>query len=198
MTFDEMVRLGSQICQDVVPPARPQDPSSNTQSRNGWGRRMLILLLPAARPPGSGTHSIPDLSALIPPFNVAIFMNPFMCVAPDVKLGKDVKLSKFINLYGCEIGDESKIGAFVEIQKNAKRGQALQDFEPYVYLRRRHYRGQRLHRAWSNVHQRQLSSCVRAPEVICKPKATGRSSGPSSEGSINRLGRHDPLQHHNW
>ena len=39
-----------------------------------------------------------------------------------MKLGRDVKLSKFINLYGCEIGDESKIGAFVEIQKNARVG----------------------------------------------------------------------------
>ena len=45
-----------------------------------------------------------------------------MCIAPDVKLGKDVKLAKFINLYGCEIGDETKIGAFVEIQKNASVG----------------------------------------------------------------------------
>jgi acetyltransferase-like isoleucine patch superfamily enzyme len=49
-------------------------------------------------------------------------MNPYVCIADDVKLGKDVKLSKFINLYGCEIGDETKIGAFVEIQKNAKIG----------------------------------------------------------------------------
>src|SRR5271170_1609863 len=49
-------------------------------------------------------------------------MNPFVCIAPDVKLGKDVKLSKFINLYGCEVGDETKIGAFVEIQKNASVG----------------------------------------------------------------------------
>jgi acetyltransferase-like isoleucine patch superfamily enzyme len=49
-------------------------------------------------------------------------MNPLVCIAPDVKLGKDVKLSKFINLYGCEIGDETKIGAFVEIQKNARVG----------------------------------------------------------------------------
>ena len=49
-------------------------------------------------------------------------MNPYLCIAPDVKLGKDVKLSKFINLYGCEVGDETKIGAFVEIQKNAKVG----------------------------------------------------------------------------
>jgi acetyltransferase-like isoleucine patch superfamily enzyme len=50
-------------------------------------------------------------------------MNPYVCIAPDVKLGRDVKLSKFINLYGCEVGDETKIGAFVEIQKNATVGQ---------------------------------------------------------------------------
>lgn len=49
-------------------------------------------------------------------------MSDFLCVAPTVKLGKQVKLSKFINLYGCEIGDETKIGAFVEIQKNARVG----------------------------------------------------------------------------
>ena len=48
--------------------------------------------------------------------------NSHVCVAPDVKLGRNVKLSKFINLYGCEIGDETKIGAFVEVQKNAKIG----------------------------------------------------------------------------
>src|SRR4051812_39885172 len=46
----------------------------------------------------------------------------YICIAPDVKLGKDVKLAKFINLYGCEVGDETKIGAFVEIQKNARIG----------------------------------------------------------------------------
>ena len=49
-------------------------------------------------------------------------MNHYHCVAPDVRLGKGVKLSQFINLYGCEVGDETKIGAFVEIQKNAKVG----------------------------------------------------------------------------
>jgi len=48
--------------------------------------------------------------------------NGFLSIAPDVKLGTGVKLSKFINLYGCEIGDETKIGAFVEIQKNARIG----------------------------------------------------------------------------
>jgi acetyltransferase-like isoleucine patch superfamily enzyme len=49
-------------------------------------------------------------------------MDTYQCIAPSVKLGRDVKLSKFINLYGCEIGDETKIGAFVEIQKNATVG----------------------------------------------------------------------------
>ncbi len=49
-------------------------------------------------------------------------MIDYVCIAPDVKLGKDVRLSKFINLYGCEVGDGTKVGAFVEIQKNAKVG----------------------------------------------------------------------------
>ncbi|MGH9469917.1 MAG: acyltransferase [Terriglobia bacterium] len=46
----------------------------------------------------------------------------YLCIAPDVKLGRGVKLAKFINLYGCEIGNDVKIGTFVEIQKNAKIG----------------------------------------------------------------------------
>ena len=44
-------------------------------------------------------------------------------VAPDVKLGKNVRLVGFVNLYGCEIGDDTRIGTFVEVQKNAKIGQ---------------------------------------------------------------------------
>lgn len=49
-------------------------------------------------------------------------MNEFLTIAPDVKIGQRVILSKFINLYGCEIGDDCKIGAFVEVQKNATIG----------------------------------------------------------------------------
>jgi acetyltransferase-like isoleucine patch superfamily enzyme len=49
-------------------------------------------------------------------------MTDHLCIAPSVKLGENVKLSQFINLYGCEIGDNTKIGAFVEIQKNASVG----------------------------------------------------------------------------
>jgi len=49
-------------------------------------------------------------------------VSEYCCIAPDVKLGSGVRLSKFINLYGCEVGDDTKIGAFVEIQKNARVG----------------------------------------------------------------------------
>ena len=49
-------------------------------------------------------------------------MSRFLAITPDVKLGANVKLSKFINLYGCEVGDNTKIGAFVEVQKNARIG----------------------------------------------------------------------------
>lgn len=50
------------------------------------------------------------------------FAAEFARIAPDVKLGRDVKIYAFVNLYGCEIGDESKIGTFVEIQKGAVIG----------------------------------------------------------------------------
>src|SRR5215471_14646991 len=46
----------------------------------------------------------------------------FCVIAPDVKLGREVIIHNFVNLYGCEIGDGTKIGTFVEIQKNARVG----------------------------------------------------------------------------
>ena len=49
----------------------------------------------------------------------------FARIAPNVKLGRDVKIYAFVNLYGCEIGDDSKIGAFVEIQKGARIGRRV-------------------------------------------------------------------------
>jgi acetyltransferase-like isoleucine patch superfamily enzyme len=49
-------------------------------------------------------------------------MDSFLRIAPDVKLGDGVKIFSFVNLYGCEIGDGSRVGAFVEIQKGAKIG----------------------------------------------------------------------------
>jgi len=56
----------------------------------------------------------PEVSAAPP--------NGYLCIASDVKIGRNVKFSKFVNLYGCEVGDDTKIGAFVEIQKNARIG----------------------------------------------------------------------------
>lgn len=49
-------------------------------------------------------------------------MHQYCSISPDVKLGTNVTLSRFINLYGCEVGDNTKLGAFVEIQKNARVG----------------------------------------------------------------------------
>jgi acetyltransferase-like isoleucine patch superfamily enzyme len=46
-------------------------------------------------------------------------------IADDVKLGRDVQIYNFVNLYGCEIGDESKIGTFVEIQRGARIGRRV-------------------------------------------------------------------------
>jgi UDP-2-acetamido-3-amino-2,3-dideoxy-glucuronate N-acetyltransferase len=46
----------------------------------------------------------------------------YQLIAPDVKLGRDVKVHGFVNLYGCEIGDETKIGTFVEVQKGSRIG----------------------------------------------------------------------------
>jgi len=48
--------------------------------------------------------------------------NQYLSISDDVKLGENVKLSKFINMYGCSIGDNTKVGAFVEVQKNAHIG----------------------------------------------------------------------------
>src|SRR6476659_3972508 len=49
----------------------------------------------------------------------------FQAIADDVRLGRDVKIFEFVNLYGCEIGDDSKIGTFVEIQRGAKIGRRV-------------------------------------------------------------------------
>ena len=57
-------------------------------------------------------------------------MNSYNSISDDVRLGENVRLSKFINLYGCEVGDETKIGAFVEIQKERQRRQMLQNLKP--------------------------------------------------------------------
>lgn len=51
--------------------------------------------------------------------------SPTIRIAPDVKLGRDVKIFAFVNLYGCQIGDETKVGTFVEIQKGVRIGKRV-------------------------------------------------------------------------
>ena len=53
---------------------------------------------------------------------MSVVENGTLIIAPDVKLGKDVRLHAFVNLYGCDIGDETRIGTFVEVQKGARIG----------------------------------------------------------------------------
>ena len=52
------------------------------------------------------------------------FTGEYQVIAPDVSLGRDVRLSSFVNLYGCEIGDGATIGAFVEVQRGVRIGRA--------------------------------------------------------------------------
>lgn len=54
-----------------------------------------------------------------------MYDSPTIRIAPDVTLGRDVKIFAFVNLYGCEIGDETKIGTFVEIQKGVSIGKRV-------------------------------------------------------------------------
>jgi acetyltransferase-like isoleucine patch superfamily enzyme len=70
----------------------------------------------------NGTTTLADSDLRGDPNTSGVQAYGYQCITPDVKLGHNVKLSKFINLYGCEVGDDTKIGAFVEIQKNAKVG----------------------------------------------------------------------------
>ena len=93
-------------------------------SAQSWcsGRIYLNPSIPAERPLLSLSNNSTLLQQSTQDGIATMPENSYTCVTADVKLGRDVKLSKFINLYGCEIGDETKIGAFVEVQKNAKIG----------------------------------------------------------------------------
>ncbi len=72
-------------------------------------------------------------------------MGDFVRIAPNVVIGQDVKIYAFVNMYGCVVGDESRIGTFVEIQKGAKIGRRVKisshtficegvEIEDYVFI----------------------------------------------------------------
>lgn len=56
------------------------------------------------------------------PMNGVVQLSPHACIADDVRLGDRVRVGPFVNLYGCEVGDDSRIGAFVEVQRGARIG----------------------------------------------------------------------------
>ena len=87
-------------------------------------RKSIALVKPKSERRAVKAHRMPppDNSERGVTSNDSRQTNGHLCIAPDVKVGNNVKFSKFINLYGCEVGDETKVGAFVEIQKNAKVG----------------------------------------------------------------------------
>ncbi len=77
----------------------------------------------------------------------------FQNIAPDVKLGENVRIFDFVNLYGCTIGDNTKVGAFVEIQKNAIIGKNCKISSSHLHLRRRHHRRRGFHWAQRDFHK---------------------------------------------
>ncbi len=76
-------------------------------------------------------------------------------IAPNVRLGDGVVIHHpdLVNLYGCAIGAGTRIGTFVEIQKERLDRRKLQDLQPFVHLRGRHDRGGCLRRPRRDVHQ---------------------------------------------
>jgi UDP-3-O-[3-hydroxymyristoyl] glucosamine N-acyltransferase len=80
-------------------------------------------------------------------------MNCYNCIADSVKPGQDVLLSAFINLYGCEIGDETRIDAFAEIQKSAKVGRRCKISSHAFICESVVVEGNVFYRPWRDVHQ---------------------------------------------
>ena len=82
-----------------------------------------------------------------------IASSDYVCIAPDVKLGKNVKLAKFINLYGCDDRRRDEDRRVCRNSEKRQRWHALQDFKPHVHLRRRDDRRPRVHRSRRDIHQ---------------------------------------------
>ena len=89
--------------------------------------------------------------------------------------GQRRKLSQFINLYGCEIGDETKIGAFVEIQKNATIGKRCKISSHTFVCEGVDDRGQCFYRSRRDLHQRSYPRAQPLGRPACRPKPTGKS-----------------------
>ena len=97
-------------------------PASAPRTDGLSGARVVSVLHAANLSLKNGGSKIPIENAGVKHMSGDIQMPRFACVADDVRLGARVRLSPFVNLYGCEIGDETRLGAFVEIQSDATIG----------------------------------------------------------------------------
>ena len=153
-------------------------PGHATRRRVGQGC-LLSAFLPHLRESGQSVERSLNKSAEI---------------APDVKLGKDVRLAKFINLYGCEIGDETKIGAFVEIQKNATVGRRCKisshtficegvTIEDYVFIGH----------GVMFINDSYPRATTAGGELQTEKRLEGRAHA-RAERRVDRIGRDDPFE----
>ena len=120
---------GSSLREELLRVDRREDSAGHATSRPFGQRRAL----------GSADHDQPS--------------SDYLCIAPDVTLGKDVKLAKFINLYGCTSVTRRR-SALRRDSEERQRRTAMQDLQSHVHLRGRDDRRQRVHRPRRHVHQR--------------------------------------------
>jgi len=122
-------------------------------------------------------------------------MDEFLSIAPSVKLGRDVKLSKFINLYGCEIGDETKIGAFVEIQKNATVGKCCK-ISSHTFVCEGVTIEDNVFIGHSVAFINDSYPRATTTEGGLQTESDWKVEDPSEKGGLDRFGFHHPGQHH--
>ena len=97
----------------------------------------------------------------------------FVRVSPTVQLGRNVVIHCFANLYGCQVGDETRIGAFVEIQAGRQDRRPVQDLQPHLHLLRRDDRGRGVRRPRGHVHQRPATRARPPRTASSRPRPTG-------------------------
>jgi UDP-3-O-[3-hydroxymyristoyl] glucosamine N-acyltransferase len=111
----------------------------------------------------------------------------FACVAEDVRLGKRVRLAAYVNLYGCRIGEDTRLGAFVEVQRDATIGRRCKISShtfvcPGVTVEDEVFIG-----PWRHLHLMIVIRARPAATVRFKPKTSGRWSAPSCGGELRSV-----------
>ena len=118
-------------------------------------------------------------------------------IAPDVRLGQNVKLGKFLNLYGCTIGDETKIGAFVEIQKNASDRRRCKISSHTFICEGVTIEDQVFVGHWvtfiNDLYPRATTATASS-----RPSGTGRSNRPGPRRRVDWIGVDDSRQRGDW